>query len=60
MKPQVTGSVYKRKLTWWIKFYDREGRPRRESSHSHDKTEAERLLQRRRAEVASGRRVLGT
>lgn len=40
------GFVYLRGRTWWIKFY-REGRPFYESSGSHDRAEAERLLQER-------------
>lgn len=40
------GSVYLRGGTWWVKYY-RAGQPSRESSHSCDRTVAERLLAQR-------------
>jgi integrase len=40
--------------TWWIKYY-RNGRPLRESSHSKDFAEAERLIKRRQGEIVTGK-----
>ena len=62
-KPKL-GSIYQRKKTqpggivvtlptWWIKYY-RNGQPFRESSHSEDYSEAERLLKRRQGEIVTG------
>src|ERR1041385_6523475 len=49
--PRHRGSVFQNgSATWWIKFSDR-GIPRRENSQSHDPRVAEKLLQRRLAEV---------
>ncbi len=59
MKPRRTGSVYRRGRIWWIKYYDRTGRARRESSHSDEKAKAEDLLSLRRGDVASGKRLIG-
>lgn len=48
------GSVFQNGSdTWWIKYYER-GIPRRESSKSTDKKDAEALLKRRLAEVETG------
>jgi integrase len=43
------GVVYARKdgKIWWIRYWDRNGRPRRESSHSADWDEANRKLRER-------------
>ncbi len=47
------GSVFQNgSANWWIKFSDR-GIPRRENSHSNDWRIAEKLLQRRLAEVTT-------
>jgi len=59
MKPRGSGSVYPRGATWWVKYYDRNGRPRRESSGSRVKADAERLLRKRLGDVANGKRVIG-
>jgi len=60
MKARGTGSIYRRGRIWWFKYYDRDGRARRESSRSERAGEATRLLRRRLGEVASGRRLLGS
>jgi len=39
---------------WWIKFY-RNGQPFRESSHSVNYADAERLLKRRQGEIVTGK-----
>jgi len=52
-KKQPDGSVIALP-TWWIKYY-RDGQPFRESSHSKDFAEAERLLERRQGEIVTGR-----
>src|SRR5258708_1001841 len=59
MKPRGAGSVYPRGDVWWIKYYDRDGSARRESSGSKVKSEAEKLLRKRLGEVASGKRHIG-
>src|ERR1017187_4641038 len=59
------GSLYQRKKklpdgtvqtlpTWWIKYY-RNGQPFRESSHSENQEDAERLLKRRQGEIVTGK-----
>jgi integrase len=60
MKPRGSGSVYQRGSVWWIKFYDRMGRARRESSGSRAKGDAEKVLRRRLGEVASGKRLISS
>ncbi len=50
------GSVYQRGGKWSIKYY-RHGRPFRESSHSSDKADAERLLALRRAQILKGEQI---
>ena len=45
-----TGSLFPRGTIWWLKYY-RNGRPYRESSHSGERRNAERLLKRRLAEI---------
>jgi hypothetical protein len=52
-KKQPDGSVIALP-TWWIKYY-RDGRPLRESSHSEDFAEAEKLLKRRQGEIVTGK-----
>jgi integrase len=51
---RTLGSYYKRKGIWYIRFRYR-GREYRESSKSQKKSDAVALLQKRRAEVVSGR-----
>lgn len=53
-RPIETGSVFPRGRVWWIKFYYRR-HPIRESSHSHDREDAERLLKRRMGDIATGK-----
>ena len=62
MRARGTGSVYQRpgRAAWYIKDYDRNGRPHRESCGSEARSDAERLLKKRLAEVASGRRLVGS
>ena len=60
MKPRGAGSVYERGRVWWLKYYDRNGWVRRESSHSKLKGDAEKLLRQRLGDVASGKRYLGS
>ena len=47
------GRVFQRSQVWWIAYYDN-GREHRESSGSHDRKEAVRLLRQRLGEVAVG------
>lgn len=47
------GRVYQRGRVWWLQ-YSWQGRKIRESSHSTNKTDAERLLRRRLAEIRTG------
>jgi integrase len=65
MRRPKLGSIYQRTRkqpdgsaiampTWWIKYY-RGGQPFRESSHSDNYAEAERLLKRRQGEIVTGR-----
>lgn len=49
----LLGSIYKRGLTYWVKYY-RAGRPFRESSGSRKRRDAERLLKKREGQVAAG------
>jgi integrase len=49
----LLGSIYRRGLTYWIKYY-RAGRPIRESSESRRRSDAERLLKKREGQVAAG------
>ena len=51
-KPQF-GSIYQRGTTWWIKYY-RDGQRFYESSESSKQTDAQRLLDQRRAEIVTG------
>jgi hypothetical protein len=60
MKPRGWDSIYQRGGVWWIKFDDRTGRCRRESSKSANKNDATRLLDQRSGEVESGKRVIGS
>jgi integrase len=59
VRPRGTGSVYRRGSIWWLKYYDRNGDARRESSGSAIKVDAEKLLAQRRGDVASGKRLIG-
>lgn len=56
-KPQF-GSIYRRGKTWWIKYY-RDGKPYYESSESVKQTDAQRLLDQRRAEIFAGTHLEG-
>ena len=47
------GRVFQRGPIWWIAYYDN-GRERRETSGSHERKEAVRMLRQRLAEVATG------
>lgn len=53
MRQRGTGSLYKQKSShiWWMKFYV-SGRPRRESTHKRDWSEAANVLKLRLAEIA--------
>lgn len=61
MRARGTGSVHRRpgRAAWYIKYYDQQGRPHRESSGSAVRADAERLLRRRLGKVADGRRLVG-
>jgi integrase len=48
------GMVYRRKRTWWIKFYVN-GKAQYESSRSTKKTVAQKLLARREGPIAEGK-----
>jgi len=52
-RPKGSGCLYLRGNLWWIKYYDRDGRPQQESSGSSNETEARRKLKIRLAEVAT-------
>ena len=54
-RPRGTGSVFqlKGRSTWWIKYY-RNGVAVRESAHTDNVKKAEKLLQKRIGEVATG------
>jgi hypothetical protein len=56
-KPQF-GSIYQRGAVWWIKYY-RDGKPFYESSQSEKYTDAQRLLNQRRAEVFASTHIEG-
>jgi len=53
MRQRGTGSLYKQKSSdvWWMKFYVH-GKPRRESTHKRDWSEAANVLKLRLAEIA--------
>jgi hypothetical protein len=51
-KPQF-GSIYRRGAVLWIKYY-REGKPFYESAQSDKQGDAQRLLNKRRAEIYNG------
>jgi integrase len=51
-KPKF-GSIYLRGRTWWLKYY-RSGQPFYESSESSKCSDAQRLLEQRRAEIYTG------
>ena len=59
MRPRGSGSIFKRGAIWWIKYYDRRGVARRESSESRTRSDAEKMLRARLGEVASGKRFIG-
>jgi integrase len=54
-RPRGTGSIYWRGETLWIKYYDLNGKPHRESSHSDIEKNAERLLKLKQGEIAEGK-----
>jgi len=56
-KPQF-GSIYQRGAVWWIKYY-RDGKPFYESSKSVKSSDAQRLLDKRRAEIYAGTHLEG-
>jgi len=60
VKPRGAGSVYERGRVWWLKYYDRIGRVRRESAHSQVKGDAEKLLRQRLGDAANGKRYVGS
>ena len=47
------GHIYKRKNTYWIKYY-RDGKPFYESSHSKKESDAKHLLKLREGDIARG------
>lgn len=53
------GSLYKQKGSenWWMKYYVN-GRPKRETTSTADKAEADRILKRTEGKIADGHRVL--
>ena len=55
MRPRGTGNIYHQRQSryWWIRYY-RNGVRYSESARTTDKREAQRLLQRRLSEIASG------
>jgi len=53
MKRPRFGSIYRRGKTWWIKYYS-EGKPFYESSEGEKYSDAEKLLEKRRAEIVNG------
>ena len=52
-----SGSVYLRGKTWWVAYYDLDGKQVCESAKTKDKTEARRILQARLGQLAEGRYV---
>lgn len=54
-RPRGTGCVYQQKGSslWWIQYY-RNGKPYRQSAGTSNRRKAERLLQRKLGEVATG------
>lgn len=52
MRPRGTGRLFQRGNIWWIQFH-RKGKPYRESSHSDDRKQAEKLLKTRLYEIAN-------
>jgi integrase len=59
MRPRGTGSIFLRGSVYWVKYYDRAGHARRESSGSNARSDAEKLLRKRLGEVASDKRLIG-
>ena len=53
-RPRGTGSIYRRGGTVWIKYYDLNGKPHRESSHSALEKDAERLLKKKTGRDCGG------
>jgi integrase len=49
-----SGCLYPRGKTWWIKFYDSNGRPHQESTKTSNESEAKRKLKIRLAQCATG------
>ena len=48
------GSIYKRGLVYWIKYYQN-GKPYRESTKSKKESDAKRLLKKREGEISQGK-----
>ena len=53
-RPKGTGSIFKRGQIWFVQYFSR-GQRQRESSHSENRAEAEKLLHKRLGEVATGK-----
>lgn len=56
MQQRGMGSVYLRGDVYWIKYY-RNGKPKRESSHSKKRDDALRLLKQRQGEIVTGKYI---
>ncbi len=52
-RPRGTGSLYERGGVWYLRYF-KNGKRFRESAHTSDRRKAERLLQRRLAQIATG------
>jgi integrase len=53
-RPKGTGSIFRRGSIWFVQYFSR-GERQRESSHSENRTEAEKLLHKRLGELATGK-----
>jgi hypothetical protein len=53
-RPKGTGSIFRRGRIWFVQYFSDSGR-HRESSHSEGREVAEKLLNRRLGEIATGR-----
>ena len=52
-----TGSLIRNGRFWWIKYYEH-GRPRRENTHTDNKSDAQRVLNDRLGRLATGQPIL--
>src|SRR2546428_290482 len=52
-----SGSVYRRGKTWWIAYYDPDGKQVCESAKTKNKAEARKSLQAKLGQIAEGRYV---